>query len=354
MNMVSFRLEVDDNSTSNEVAVIDVCTKRGQNIMASLSIKGRDFRQKNRPEEFTLRFNNDGSDDDFEFRVIWRGRVKMIHHRTAVAPLYLENDFATGVYNWGTDADDLVEQRDLGMTFFMDYNTWLDSHFTRIFSLLREQNSTQKIILNLEIRRIIQTNPNISHHTQVDQEAIDAFYAAWAARVEANRDRIAAIYIQDEPTLTGWSHQQIGWAIEAVQKYMPALPTMVTYYKSSAARNPPRGLTYAGLDNFYNKPNVNIDRLFDPFIGMQTKIFAVPRAFTDDGKCCNQGHNWTPEKIAAFNDRIIPALKNHPAVVGALWYAWADTDPAWSGTYTSYGITSMPPVKEVLKKWFGD
>ena len=74
---IDFALKVEDNTSSDTVAVIDSCVYGGQQVLQSRTLSGVDFACPDHYAVFSLTFDAEDDLDLVEFRVLVLGKTKV-------------------------------------------------------------------------------------------------------------------------------------------------------------------------------------------------------------------------------------------------------------------------------------
>lgn len=90
---ITFRLKTDNNSLTEDIAIIDVATDTGQKIFVKKHLKGIDFSAANKYQDFNLAFNHDKYLDRLEFRVYFLKKSDLwVDHIEVFSPALIEDN----------------------------------------------------------------------------------------------------------------------------------------------------------------------------------------------------------------------------------------------------------------------
>ena len=75
--IVSFRIKTSSNKTDTIIAILNVTTNMGGQILSSLELKGTDLTESNKYQNISLNFINTNASNKLEFRVYFVGRTSI-------------------------------------------------------------------------------------------------------------------------------------------------------------------------------------------------------------------------------------------------------------------------------------
>ena len=134
-------------------------------------------------------------------------------------------------------------------------------------------------------------------------------------------DYMLGVYVWDEPDYDDVDFDKQQAAIDAVRLYLPGISTFM--YLESDNSPAPEGLTYRGM-HFYNKDSKDIEvvrKRLEHVGKISPHIIAIPRAFDDNGHCCD-GKKWSDTELAQMNRDLFPELSRSSYVAGVIYFVW--------------------------------
>ncbi len=165
--------------------------------------------------------------------------------------------------------------------------------------------------------------------------------------MEPHLDRVAGIYLFDEPELdhAHFTYEQQAEAIDACHEVFPGKPTMIAYLEDDY--DSPPGLDYRGIQLYETKAakvshikdvlDENAAHCDDP----QTKLVPIAVAAIWD-----KGSAWEEdEELENLNQNLIPYVVTRPDVGGVMWYIWGDV----SEDTKDQNLNNLPKTQAVIR-----
>lgn len=147
-------------------------------------------------------------------------------------------------------------------------------------------------------------------------EQIEQITRDQARNVEGCRDRVAMVYVYDEPEARGISRSVVEMAIASAAREFPTLPRLITFTEKSKLPAY-AGLTLRGAE-LYSRSWRDMGTVRKRIV--DASVLPVPRAFDNGGKYWG---DWSDQDRADFVHRLASELAAGPAVA-ALFYTHAD------------------------------